>query len=52
LQDEIIRKFVLYRKDCGWMDVWELNPEEFGSLWLMAFATGERGIILAEGLHD
>jgi hypothetical protein len=33
------------------MDVWELNPEGLGSLWLMASVTcGE--IILAEGLHD
>jgi hypothetical protein len=33
------------------MDVWKLNPEGLGSLWLMAYATwGE--IILAEGLYD
>jgi hypothetical protein len=33
------------------MGVWELNPEGFGSLWLMASGTWG-GIILAEGLHD
>jgi hypothetical protein len=46
-------KDVLYGKGqkFGWTDVWELNPEEFGSLLLMAYATW-RGIILAEGLHD
>jgi hypothetical protein len=39
----------------GWMDIWELNPEGLGSLWLIAFAIcGEDfvGIILVEGFHD
>jgi hypothetical protein len=33
------------------MDVWELNPEDLGSLWLMALRLREE-IILAEGLHN
>jgi hypothetical protein len=33
------------------MDVWELNPEGLGSLWLRTSATWG-GIILAYGLHD
>jgi hypothetical protein len=33
------------------MDVWELNPEEKGSLWFKVPVTW-RGAILAEGLHD
>jgi hypothetical protein len=49
--DDPIRQLVFYEKDFGWMEVWELNPEVLGSLWLMAFATwGE--ITMAEGLHD
>jgi hypothetical protein len=35
----------------GWMDVWDLNPEGLGSLWLTTSVIwGE--IILAEGLND
>jgi hypothetical protein len=49
--DYPIRQLVLYEKDFGWMAFWKLNPEEFGSLWLMASATW-RKITLAEGLHD
>jgi hypothetical protein len=26
-ESEPIRQFVIYKKDFGWMDVWELNPE-------------------------
>jgi hypothetical protein len=37
---------------CGWMDVWQLNPE-LDSLWLKASATGGwGGIASADGLHD
>jgi hypothetical protein len=25
-------KFVLYENNCGWMDVWELNPEGWDQL--------------------
>jgi hypothetical protein len=35
----IVRQFVLYEKNCGCMDAWELNPEGVGSLWLMASTT-------------
>jgi hypothetical protein len=34
-----IRQLVLHERNFGWMDVWELNPERLGSLWLMASAT-------------
>jgi hypothetical protein len=34
-----IRKFVLHEKNFGWMDVWELNPEGLGSLWLITSTT-------------
>jgi hypothetical protein len=37
--DYTIRKLVLYEKNFGWMNVWELNPEVLGSLWLMASQT-------------
>jgi hypothetical protein len=30
-----IKQFVLCEKTFGWMDVWELNPEELVSIWLM-----------------
>jgi hypothetical protein len=26
-EDEPVRQFVLYEKNFGWMDIWELNPE-------------------------
>jgi hypothetical protein len=29
------------KKNFGWMDVRELNPERMGSLWLKASVTGE-----------
>jgi hypothetical protein len=35
----------------SWMDVWELNPEVLGLLWLMASATWGK-ITLTEDLHD
>jgi hypothetical protein len=34
-----IRQLVLYERNFGWMDVWDLNPQVLGSLWLMASAT-------------
>jgi hypothetical protein len=34
-----IRQLVLYERNFGCMDVWELNPERLGSLWLMVSAT-------------
>jgi hypothetical protein len=34
------------------MYVWELNPEGFGSLWLMDSANWGGGVILSVGLHD
>jgi hypothetical protein len=46
-----IRQRVLCEKDFAWMALKGLNPEVFGSLWLMTSATwGE--ITSAEGLHD
>jgi hypothetical protein len=37
--DYSIGQFVLYEKDYAWMDVWLLNPEWLGALWLMTSAT-------------
>jgi hypothetical protein len=40
--------FVVCKKISVWMDVWKLNPERLGSLWLKASATGGGGgVILA-----
>jgi hypothetical protein len=34
-----IRQLVLFERNFGWMDEWELNPDGLGSLWLMASET-------------
>jgi hypothetical protein len=44
--DDPNRQLVLYERNFGWMDVWELNPEGLGSFWLTASATWG-GITLA-----
>jgi hypothetical protein len=36
-EDVPFGQLVLYEKNFGWMDVWELNPEWLGSLWLRGF---------------
>jgi hypothetical protein len=41
-ENDYARKFVFCggeKKNFGWMNVWELNPEGMISLWLKAFAT-------------
>jgi hypothetical protein len=44
-EDDPIKKFVLYEKSFGWMDVWGLIPEGLGSLWLMASMIGCRRVV-------
>jgi hypothetical protein len=44
-------QFVLFKKNSGWMDVWELKPERLQLLWLKASATWRR-ITFAKDLHN
>jgi hypothetical protein len=34
-----MRQLVLYERNFGWLEVWKLNPEVLGSLWLLASST-------------
>jgi hypothetical protein len=42
LMDDTIGQCVLWEKNFGWMDVWELNPEGLESLWLKAYMISGR----------